>query len=243
MEKFNFFNYFRKLPYKVRTSYLNKISMFFNLVWAVLKLFFAYYISSIFISLSGFYTIFIGLAKVAYFDGQRNVKKLHDEYKYYKRIAFSICLAGIVYLFYFIAFFMNPKDATYPLFVSISIAGAAFAEIFFSAWGLIKSKKTNDLLLSGLKFINLASAFSSLVLAQIALLSINLTVNESNIYNMITGTIVGLLTIGISIYMLLSLHIRFRKIYHALKVNKLYKINQINIKFSGNQKQICKGEI
>ena len=68
MEKFNFFNYFRKLPYKVRTSYLNKISMFFNLVWAVLKLFFAYYISSIFISLSGFYTIFIGLEKVAYFD-------------------------------------------------------------------------------------------------------------------------------------------------------------------------------
>lgn len=242
MAKFDFINSLKKLPYKVRTSYLNKITMFMNLVWATLKLVIAYLISSVFISLSGFYTIFIGLAKTAYFDGQRNVKKFNDEKKYYRRMAFAICLAGIVYLFYFIAFFTNAKDKTYPLVVSIAIACAAFAEIFFSCWGLLKSKKTNDLLLSGLKFINLASALSSLVLTQIALLSLNMTVTESNIYNMITGTIVGFLTIGISLYMFLSIHIKYRKIYPIIKEKKYYEIKQIKITFSDNQRQNIKGD-
>ncbi len=221
------FKKLKSLPYRVKTSYLNKITMILNIVWASLKLIFAYLINSIFISLSGFYTIFIGLAKVAYFDGRQHSKSLHDEYKFYLRIAFAILFAGLLYLFYFIEIFIHPKETKYDLIISIGIAAVAFCEIFFSCWGLIKSKKTNDLLLTGLKFINLSSAMSSLVLTQIALLSINIPQKQSIIYNTITGTIVGVATIGIAIYMIISMNVRKRKIYPIIKDRKTYKLKSI----------------
>ncbi len=215
---------FKNLPYKTKTSYLNKLTMIVNITWAIIKLVFAYLISSVFISLSGFYTIFIGLAKTAYFDGRRHSKKLYDEHKYYNRIAFAIFLAGILYLFYFIELFIHPKETQYSLTISITLALIAFCEIVFSVCGLRKSKKTNDLLLSGLKFINFSSALSSVVLTQIALLSLYLPFSQSIIYNMITGTVVGLMTICISLYMFLSVKFRFRKVYPLIKQQSLYKI-------------------
>ncbi len=219
----NLIKRYKSVPYKIKTSFLNRITMTINIVWASLKLIFAYMISSVFISLSGFYTIFIGLAKTAYFDGRRHSKKLHDEHKYYNRIAFAIFLAGITYLFYFVELFIHPKDTRYGLIVSITIAVVAFCEILFSCIGLFRSKKSNDLLLAGLKFINLSSALSSLVLTQIALLSLYYSSDVSIIYNMITGTIIGVATIGIAAYMFLSVKFRFRKIYPLLKQSKPLK--------------------
>ncbi len=216
---------YKNIPYHIKTSFLNRITMTMNITWAVLKLVFAYLINSLFISLSGFYTIFIGLAKTAYFDGRRHSKKMHDEHKYYNRIAFAILLAGITYLFYFTELFIHPKETKYGLIISLIIALVAFCEILFSCIGLFRSKKTNDLLLSGLKFINLASALSSLVLTQIALLSLSLSSSESIIYNMITGTIVGIATIVISAYMFLSVKFRFRKIYPLVKIQKPFKMH------------------
>ncbi len=226
---------YKKVPYRIKTSFLNQITMTVNIIWATLKLVFAYLISSVFISLSGFYTIFIGLAKTAYFDGRRNSKKLHDEHKYYNRIAFAILLAGITYLFYFIELFIHPKETKYGLIISITIAFVAFCEILFSCIGLFRSKKTNDLLLSGLKFINLSSALSSLVLTQIALLSLNFISTESIIYNMATGTVVGIATICISAYMFLSVKYRFRKIYPIIKSEELLKLNSKKVIFKTNQ--------
>ncbi len=118
--------YFKK-PYVHKAAFSNKITMIVNFVWAILKLASAYVLSSVFFTLSGLYTIFIGLAKMAYFDGRRNSTSFTDEKTYYKRIAFAIMIAGLSYLLYFLELF-NSKNLTssYDVIICITIAKLSF---------------------------------------------------------------------------------------------------------------------
>lgn len=202
---------YKHLPFKKRTDLHNRITLISNLVWACFKLAFAIFVRSVFLSLSGFYTVFIGLAKAAYFDGRRHRTSVYSERKYVKRIAFSLVLAGVAYLAYFVELFWRPKETSYDLIFSIGLATVAFCEITFSIIGIFKSKRTKDLLLTSLKFINLSSAMSSLVLTQIALLSIELSVSQSVIYNTITGMLVGFATIIIALFMFVIGKYKFTK--------------------------------
>lgn len=154
---------YKNLPFNKRTDLNNKCTLILNLIWACLKLVFAYFIKSVFISLSAFYTIFIALSKTAYFDGKRNRTTVYSERKYVKRIAFGLILAGLSYLAYFSELFLRPQEKSYDLIFSITLATIAFCEVTFSIIGIFKSKKTKDLLLTSLKFINLSSALSSIV--------------------------------------------------------------------------------
>ena len=213
--------YFKK-PYVHKATFSNRISMTYNFVWAIIKLIGAYILSSVFISLSGFYTIFIGLAKMAYFDGRRNSKSFTDEKIYYKRIAFALLIAGLCYMFYFLEFFNYDNSNTYyDIIVGIVIALISCIEIFLSIRGLIKSKKTNDFLLTGLKFINLCGALSSVVLTQIAILSTQVGEKNFIFYNTVIGTVVGIATIAIAIYMFISCKYHIQKIYPVLKNNTI----------------------
>ena len=214
---------YKNLPFNKRTDLHNKVTMIGNLIWAILKIVFAYFIKSIFVSLSGFYTIFIALSKTAYFDGKRNRTSVYSERKYVKRIAFGLLLAGISYLAYFTELFLKPKDSAYDLIFSITLATVAFCEVGFSILGIFKSKRSYDLLLTSLKFINLSSALSSIVLTQIALLSLNLTAQDSVIYNTITGMVVGFTTIIFSLLMFIMGKYKFTKTNPQIKVQIKYR--------------------
>ena len=224
----NLIKKYAQLPFKKRTSFNNKITLISNLIWACGKITLAVFIKSVFISLSGFYTIFIALAKTAYFDGKRNRSSVYSERKYVKRIAFSLMLAGLAYLAYFAEIFTKPQETNYDLIFSITLATIAFCEVTFSIIGIIKSKKTKDLLLTSLKFINLASALSSIVLTQIALLSLELSASQSVLYNTITGMLVGFTTVIFAIFMFIIGKYKFTNskplIKHEIKVQKA-KIN------------------
>lgn len=92
----NLIKNFKEIPYKTKTSFTNKISMSANFIWAILKLIFAGLISSIFLSISGFYTLCTALAKTAYFDGRRLSKNQLQETKYFKRISWTIFCGGFL---------------------------------------------------------------------------------------------------------------------------------------------------
>lgn len=233
----NLIKNFKEIPYKTKTSFTNKISMSTNFIWAILKLIFAGLISSIFLSISGFYTLCTALAKTAYFDGRRLSKNQLQETKYFKRISWTIFCGGFLYLFYILRLFISAKVQDYNQIISIAIAAMAFCEIFFSIRGLIKSKKSNDFLLLGLKCINLSSALSSIVLTQIALLSVSISIEKSIVYNTLTGVFVGILIILISIFMLIKLYKFKEKSFNIIKVRKKYKKMQ-NLKRFKMQKFI-----
>lgn len=228
---------YKNLPFNKRTDLNNKCTLILNLIWACLKLVFAYFIKSVFISLSAFYTIFIALSKTAYFDGKRNRTTVYSERKYVKRIAFGLILAGLSYLAYFSELFLRPQEKSYDLIFSITLATIAFCEVTFSIIGIFKSKKTKDLLLTSLKFINLSSALSSIVLTQIALLSLQLSLSDSVIYNTITGMTVGLATIIIAIYLIIAGKYSWTKSKSILKSG--HKWRRVNYVFGC---KVYKGE-
>ena len=223
MSKFtNLILKYKNLSFNKRTDLNNKITLIGNLIWATMKFVFAIFIKSVFISLSGMYTIFIALAKTAYFDGRRNRTSVYSERKHVKRISFALILSGISYLAYFIELFKSPQQTSYDLIFSITLATIAFCEVTFSVIGIFKSKKTNDLLLTSLKYINLASALSSIVLTQIALLSLETTASQSAIYNTITGMIVGFATIVIAIFMLVLGNYKFTRSKAQIKKKSMF---------------------
>lgn len=215
---------FKNLSYKEKTVFHNKISMTINLLWAGLKLVFGSVIGSVFLSISGLYTAFIAMAKSAFFDGLRLAKNSYEELRHFKRIAWVLFFAGVLYLFYILEFFIQPRIQSYNTIISITIALFAFCEIGFSVWGLFRSKKTNDLLLNGLKLINLSSALSALVLTQIALLSLSVESNVSLPYNTLTGMLVGIITMAIAIYMLIK-YLFLKKKYVIIKSTRKYFIS------------------
>lgn len=234
----NWFERYKNMPYAQRTSLHNKISMYANFAWAIMKLVFAYFISSYFLSLSGFYTICIAMAKCSYFDGRRNAKTQFKEEKYYIQIACALIMAGIVYLAYIFQIFMASHEQSYGLIISITIATVAFCELFFSIRGLIKTRNSKDLLLVGLKLTNVCSALSSIALTQVALLSMSEISNV--LYNVIMGFIVGIITIIIGIIMFFYLYRFNKKNFFILKINKKYKINFKKLKFTRKSVKIKK---
>ncbi len=228
----NWLNNYKNMPYKQKTSLHNKISMGSNFAWSLLKLVLAGVISSFFLTLSGFYTMCLALAKCSYFDGRRNAKNLFKEEKYYKQIAFMLMIAGLIYLLYILEIFIYTHEQSYGLIISITFALIAFCEIFFSVRGLIKSWASKDLLLIGLKLINISSALSSLVLTQIALLSVNSTSTNTILYNTLFGMFIGLITMALGIYMFFYLTYFNKKHFHLIKKQIKFKLCQkkINIK-------------
>ena len=228
----NFIKDYRNLPYKNKTSINNKVSMATNFAWAVMKLILAYFISSYFLSLSGFYTICIALAKCSYFDGRRNAKCQLKEEKYFVQIACMLMVAGLIYLLYIVQIFLDSHTQSYGIIIAITIATVAFCEIFFSIRGLIKTRNSKDLLLVGLKLINVCSALSSLVLTQIALLALPDNTQDYILYNTFFGIIAGLITFAIGIYMFVYLHKFNKKHYFLLKKRKFYYKNNEKTTFS-----------
>lgn len=221
---------YKNSNYRSRTSLHNKITMFANFAWGFMKIVFAYFIHSFFLSISGFYTLCIALAKVAYFDGRKLSKNQFQEEKHFKRLASAIIGAGIVYLLYIIEIFLKTYQQQYTIIISISIATVAFCEIFFSLRGLIKSWKSKDLLLIGLKFINLSSALSSLVLTQVALLGLSNSTEQVILYNTILGVVVGIVTIAIGIYLFFYLRLFNKRHMTVIKQKDKAYYNAFNNK-------------
>ncbi len=221
----NFLKNYKNLPYKNKTTINNKVSMSANFAWAVMKLLFAFFISSYFLALSGFYTICIALAKYSYFDGRKEAKTQFKEEKYFQQIASMLIIAGLVYLLYIVQIFLDSHTQSYDLIIAITIALIAFCEIFFSIRGLIKTKNSKDLLLVALKLINVCSALSSLVLTQIALLALPDNTGDYILYNTLFGIFIGIITIFIGIYMFIYLKSFNKKHYYLLKKHKKYQKN------------------
>lgn len=148
------------------------ISMVFNFAIAAGKLVIGLATLSVYIIISAFYSLGVGLAKQIYYRGY--LKALDDpscEPKYYLRISLVLMASSLVYIGYMIRLFFIKNSFHYSMFLGIAIATVSFFELIVAIVGLVKSNRRKDLLLSGLKTVNLSSALVALVLTQIAILS------------------------------------------------------------------------
>lgn len=192
--------------YHGRINFNGRLSMTVNFIWAGMKFIFGLVTVSYFFWISALYSLCVGFAKYTYFKGRANSNDdLNKENEYYARMAIILFIASIIYVIYMIRLFFYSYNFKYEMIPSIGIAAVSFAELGVAIFGLVKSNKKKDLLLSGFKSISLASALISIVLTQVAILSFADAADNSK-YNAISGCIFGGLCILITLFMLHKSH-------------------------------------
>lgn len=195
-------NKYFHLNFKEKANINSRFSLASNAFVAVCKMVMGIFSTSIFLFISAFYSLGCAASKQTYFVGLAHSKiDKEQETKYYLKIAIMLLFTDIIYIIYMIRLFFIPSVSHYPKIVGIALATISTLEMYFAISGLIKSKKRNELLLSGLKCVSLSTALLSIVLAQTAILSFTMPEIDSSIYNAITGTSLGFVCIIIAIAM------------------------------------------
>lgn len=195
-------NKYFHLNFKEKANINSRFSLAGNAFVAVCKMVMGIFSTSIFLFISAFYSLGCAASKQTYFVGLAHSKiDKEQESKYYLKIAIMLLFTDIIYIIYMIRLFFIPSVSHYPKIVGIALATISTLEMYFAISGLIKSKKRNELLLSGLKCVSLSTALLSIVLAQTAILSFTMPELDSSIYNAITGTSLGFVCIIIAIAM------------------------------------------
>ena len=188
-----------------QTHLISRISMFKDYIFAAIKIVFGIFTQSYFLSVSGLYSICIGFAKGSFFKGKSIGERLdpqsreykQNEYKHLARMASFILIGSIVYVVYMTRLFFISSTYNYGEIPAITIAAVSFAEITLS---VIHLKKAKGALFAGLRCVNLTSAFTAMVLTQVAILSFA-DETDCSVYNAISGTVFGCLCFALAIVM------------------------------------------
>ena len=228
-------NKYFHLNFKEKANINSRFSLAGNAFVAVCKMVMGIFSTSIFLFISAFYSLGCAASKQTYFVGLAHSKiDKEQESKYYLKIAIMLLFTDIIYIIYIIymiRLFFIPSVSHYPKIVGIALATISTLEMYFAISGLIKSKKRNELLLSGLKCVSLSTALLSIVLAQTAILSFTMPELDSSIYNAITGTSLGFVCIIIAIAMFFKYN-RFVKSKKLAQKAYQFKVFQNNYSLS-----------
>lgn len=210
-------NKYFHLNFKEKANINSRFSLAGNAFVAICKMVMGIFSTSIFLFISAFYSLGCAASKQTYFVGLAHSKvDKEQEPKYYLKIAIMLLFTDIIYIIYMIRLFFIPSVSHYPKIVGIALATISTLEMYFAISGLIKSKKHDELLLSGLKCVSLSTALLSIVLAQTAILSFTMPEVDSSIYNAIAGTSLGFVCIIIAVAM-------FFKYNRVVKTKKIEK--------------------
>ena len=195
----------KKIKVIRHTLLISRVSMYKDYVFAAIKIIFSIFTQSYFLSVSGLYSICIGFAKGSFFKGKSIGEKLdpqsheykQNEYKHLARMASFILIGSIIYVVYMTRLFFISSTYNYGEIPAITIAAVSFTEIALS---IIHLKKAKGALFAGLRCVNLSSAFTAIVLTQVAILSFA-DETDCSVYNAISGTIFGCLCFALAIVM------------------------------------------
>lgn len=195
---------YRSGDFRTRTRITALFSMLGNFALAAGKAVIGIFTLSVFMLVSAFYSVFSGLAKQFYYRGaaagREDAKK---EVGYYFCMAVFLLVASLVYSLYMVRLFFLSEGLVYGTIAGITVAAVSFTELFMAVKGLVKSNRLKDMLVSGLKTVNLSGALTAIVLTQTALLSF--TSGAEAAYSGATavfGLCVGLVSSGLAVSML-----------------------------------------
>lgn len=210
--------------------YIARISQLGNFIWAAVKLFLGVYNFSFFLIIGGIYTLAVGISKLIYVKGRKESNdETAKEKGYYLQMCGVLGAASLFYVAYMIRYFIVPPTENYSDLFAISFAALAFTELTVAIVGLVKSNKQNDLLKSGLKSINLASALTALAFTQVAILSFAAEDINSSFYNGISGVIMGSGCLIICLFMLIK-YLMISKKLKEIEINNFTATNNITAK-------------
>ena len=184
---------YKSLTSRGKAQYTAKVTIVGNFAMALSKLAIGIFTLSIFFIVSGIFSLGIGVCKAVYLAGDKKSNgNIAKERMYFLLMGIILLLASIFYIVYMIRLFFVESTFVFDLIPSLVIAMFSFTELVASIIGLTKSNKDRDLLLTGLRCVNLASALTAIVMTQVTLLYAGSLENpeaiiNSALYNAISG--------------------------------------------------------
>ncbi|GAB2026808.1 hypothetical protein [Lactovum odontotermitis] len=186
----------------LRAIRLARVSSILNILLAAGKIGLGIYSFSLFICINGLYNIGIALAKHTAI--RINVKNESEAaLKAYHRVGFIIFTTSLLYMAYCTDMAVRGVEhGSYDKVTSIGIAAVTFTEIGAALYGILRTRKSNNLTVMAAKRISLVTALISLVLTESALLGLENTPNAAR-YSGWTGLIFSALSVIIGLLMML----------------------------------------
>ena len=227
----NLIRRFREIPESKKIIVYGKLAFFKNLFYFLFKIIVGIVFESWFLIAIAIYSLFIGYVKNNCSRGLlKNKDNINDIYSYI-RGGVVLSISSIFYITYTIFQIYYPSNFQYNLIIAIAIATFATYSIAMSIVGIVRAKG-KTMLIKEYKFTNFATAFNNLVLTQIVLLSISSTSIRMAVYNGIIGVIVGIIILGIGLYLTIDGLIKKHKFYQIVNknpdiLNYIKPINQI----------------
>lgn len=217
---------YANLSFEEKIVFSTKFSIFLNLLTALFKILLSIF-EGFFLLISGILNIIFLLSKFECYNG---IKKPLD--KTFKNRNFKtgmlLVASGIIYAIYMLRLLIvdNSSD-DYGMIISIAIAFVSFTEMIIAIIGCFKVKKSGHYY-RNIKIINLATAFTAIVLTEVALMNFASDSDSSFInamFGLIVGGIIILLGVFIIIAPIFSIIDKEKNIYKAVsKVEKKHII-------------------
>ncbi len=195
---------------------MGKLAFIKNLLYFAFKVTVGFLTHSLFLIAIAIYSAFIGIVKNNCSRGlKKNKDTLRDIYSYIRGGAI-LASSSIMYIIYSIFQIFYPTNSQYHMVLAIAIATFATFAITISIIGVVKAKG-KTMLIKEYRLTNLATAFNNIVLAQIAILSFTNPDGQLALYNGLSGVAVGIIVLGIGLYLLIDGILKKKKYYQLIK--------------------------
>ena len=192
-----FISRFFKLSYEERVKIVVPLTIVFSLLVCIAKFVFAYFFGAIFL-IAGLINVFMFLSKVTSFKG---ITKPSQKFKTRNLlVSLFIISTGVLYTVYSSRLIFGfPLEMEYPLPIAILITITSVIEMILAAYGLFRVKRKGHFF-RNLKITNFTHAITSIVLAQIAIMSFAYSGPNRMYINGMTGIIGGIIILLLGIY-------------------------------------------
>ena len=211
----NLIKKFRSIPEEKKIIVYGKLAFFKNLFYFLFKILVGVYFNSWFLIAIAIYSLFIGYVKNNCSSGLRKNKENIKDIHAYIRGGVVLAISSVFYIVYSVFSIYYPSNFEYNMIIAIAIATFATYSIAISIVGVCKTKG-KTMLIKEYKLTNFATAFNNLVLTQIALLSFS-NVENSAFYNGLIGICVGVIILGIGLYLMIDGLVKKHRSYKIIK--------------------------
>ncbi len=211
----NLIKKFRSIPEEKKIIVYGKLAFFKNLFYFLFKILVGVYFKSWFLIAIAIYSLFIGYVKNNCSSGLRKNKENIKDIHAYIRGGVVLAISSVFYIVYSVFSIYYPSNFEYNMIIAIAIATFATYSIAISIVGVCKTKG-KTMLIKEYKLTNFATAFNNLVLTQIALLSFS-NVENSAFYNGLIGICVGVIILGIGLYLMIDGFVKKHRYYKIIK--------------------------
>ncbi len=161
-------NNIKSVPYINKVIFFNKISLIINSILTISKVILAIIFKDLFIGLASCYYFFIVCDKLCFYYGKKKDNKKLEDSKLFLLMTIFLFIGSLFYLAYWVNALVGESiNIKYSKLQFIIYFIIYIIETIFSIRGLSFFNKNKDMLLGGIKFVNLSisiSAFFNLII-------------------------------------------------------------------------------